>query len=444
MRVVALIDGEHYPPVVADAILELKAEYEVLGAAFLGGTEKIGSLPEDAWGVPVVRAGTGLDAMIEAIDRFKPDAVIDMSDEPVVDYIDRLMLANHALALGVQYQGADFTFTVPSLEDVASKPTVRIIGTGKRIGKTALSAFFARELKARGTDPIVLAMGRGGPPEPEILRGDEIKLDATALLALADSGKHAASDYIEDALMSRVTTVGCRRCGGGFAGAPLTSNVVEGTRVANDLPGELIVLEGSGSSLPPVQSDASIISTSATQPSYNVSGYFGPYRILTSDLAVITNCDSDSVTEEDLVSLEGMFRAINPDIKVIRTAFRPVPVGSIEGKRAFVATTAPAEALERISDHLESAESCTVVHVSNNLSKRPKLREELEAMAGSYDLLLTELKAAAVDVVTREGRDRGVPVVYFDNVPVTVGGDGDLVEEMMAVADLAVSRFHSK
>ena len=35
----ALIDGEHYPEVVRDALAELP--YTVLGAVLLGGTEKI-------------------------------------------------------------------------------------------------------------------------------------------------------------------------------------------------------------------------------------------------------------------------------------------------------------------------------------------------------------------------------------------------------------------
>ena len=38
-RVVALIDGEHYPPVVRFALDGLAAHHEVLAAAFLGGTE---------------------------------------------------------------------------------------------------------------------------------------------------------------------------------------------------------------------------------------------------------------------------------------------------------------------------------------------------------------------------------------------------------------------
>ena len=40
------------------------------------------------------------------------------------------------------------------------------------------------------------------------------------LLELSREGRHAASDYLETAALAGVVTIGCRRCGGGLAGAP--------------------------------------------------------------------------------------------------------------------------------------------------------------------------------------------------------------------------------
>lgn len=68
--------------------------------------------------------------------------------------------------------------------------------------------------------PVVVTMGRGGPEEPELIEGEKIELTPQFLLKVAKEGKHAASDHFEDALTSRVTTIGCRRCGGGMAGFP--------------------------------------------------------------------------------------------------------------------------------------------------------------------------------------------------------------------------------
>ena len=74
------------------------------------------------------------------------------------------------------------------------------MGTGKRVGKTAITAHAAR-LYARERRVVVVAMGRGGPPEPEVAT---VAPDVEALLALSRSGRHAASDYLETAALAGV------------------------------------------------------------------------------------------------------------------------------------------------------------------------------------------------------------------------------------------------
>ena len=179
--------------------------------------------------------------------------------------VDRMRLASLALAAGAAYRGADFRFDPPRTGYRPVTPTLAIIGTGKRVGKTAVSAHVARTLKAAGTDLVVLAMGRGGPAEPELIRGDEVALTTEDLLALAAQGKHASSDNYEDAVMSRVTTVGSRRCGGGLAGETFFGNVEEGARLADSLGKELLIAEGSGAAIPPVAADATVLVVGAAQ-----------------------------------------------------------------------------------------------------------------------------------------------------------------------------------
>ena len=82
---------------------------------------------------------------------------------------------------------------------------------------------------------MIIAMGRGGPPDPEVIAGGESRIGVGDLLAYSRQGKHAASDYFEDAVLSSVTTVGCRRCGGGLAGAPLFQMWWEGAAVAGEV-----------------------------------------------------------------------------------------------------------------------------------------------------------------------------------------------------------------
>jgi cyclic 2,3-diphosphoglycerate synthetase len=81
-----------------------------------------------------------------------------------------------------------------------------------------------------------------------------------------------------------------------------------------------------------------------------------------------------------------------------------------------------------------------VVGISHSLSDRGKLQAELEGIAGKADVLLCEIKAAAVDVATRRALDAGLDVVYMDNVPVGIDGD-DPAHVIEWGARLAGARF---
>ncbi|MBN2404572.1 MAG: 2,3-diphosphoglycerate synthetase, partial [Coriobacteriia bacterium] len=113
-RVVALIDGEHYPPVVRFALDSLREDHEVLAVAFMGGTEKVDlDGATDVYGVPVVFAADAHQALRDVILQYRPDEVVDLSDEPVLSATDRFRLASIALGYGVAYRGADFRFDPP-------------------------------------------------------------------------------------------------------------------------------------------------------------------------------------------------------------------------------------------------------------------------------------------------------------------------------------------
>ncbi len=439
-RAVALIDGEHYPPVVRFALEALGTDIDVVAAVFLGGTEKVDlEKGTDAYGVPMVWGDSAEAAIREAIDAHKPDFVVDLSDEPVVTAADRFRLAGVALEMGVGYRGADFEFRPPRLSVVTRTPTLGIIGTGKRVGKTAISAHVGRRLKATGVDVAVLAMGRGGPEEPELIRGDEVALTTEDLLELVALGKHASSDNYEDAVMSRVTTVGCRRCGGGMAGDTFFSNVPEGVELADSLGKELLVIEGSGAAIPPVSRDATILVVSADRGVSYVKDYFGPYRVQLADLVVLANAEEPSADPHDVSAVRDAIGELRPDLPVVATAFRPTPIAPVEGARVFFATTAPPQVLSQLTSHLEQVHGCDVVGASAHLADRSKLRQDMLSVQGGFDLLLTELKAAAIDVVAAAGADAGVPTVLCDNVPETVDG-GDLDASIDEVADSAIAR----
>ena len=294
---------------------------------------------------------------------------------------------------------------------------------------------------------MIVAMGRGGPAEPEVMRGDEMELDPKALLEMADQGKHAASDFVEDALLAHVPTVGCRRCGGGMAGGVDISNVPRGVEIANELPGDILIFEGSGAAFPPVHADVTVLVVPSHVNPEHVAGYMGPYRLLLADYGVVTMCENPFGSPSQVSTLSSLMRnAFRIDrgeppteIEVVRTVFRPEPTKPVHGAAVFLATTAPEAVGESLREHLEDEHGCRVVGISHALSDRAKLEQDLTGLKEA-DTLLTEIKAAGIDVATRRAIDDGKKVVYMDNIPVGVEED-DPSSMALAAAETAIRRF---
>ncbi len=426
MRALFLIDGEHYPPVVLDAMqsVERSLGAEGVAAAFLGGTEKLKAGTD--YGVPLVNGSDPVSAVQRALSRYQVEVVVDLSDEPVVGYRERMRIASLVLYAGARYLGSDFELRPPDLRPVSTKPSLAVIGTGKRVGKTAVSGYLARLLASEGFDPGVVSMGRGGPPHPEVIEGQRMKVGSEYLLEALGRGAHAASDYYETAALSRVTTVGCRRCGGGLAGEPFVSNVLEGAEIANSLDTLVTVFDGSGAAMPPVQVERRVLVAGAHQDPEYIVGFLGTYRLLLSDLVLLTMSEEPMAGREKVDGLMKAIGGVRPDLTVIPTVFRPRPVGNVEGMRVAYVSTAPPAVLDTLGNHLQDHYGCEVVAASGNLSNRKLLAEDLDRMSG-VDAYLTEIKAAAVDVVTRRGSEEGKPVYYCDNDPVGDGLDPGLL-----------------
>jgi cyclic 2,3-diphosphoglycerate synthetase len=382
-RAVALIDGEHYVSVVRDALAELP--YDVVGAILVGGTEKLRGGEDrtpEAYGVPLVD------------DFGDAELVVDLSDEPVLGPAERLRWASRALAAGLAYVGADFRFDPPRFEPFPL-PSIAVIGTGKRVGKTAVTGHLTR-LLARDRDVVVVAMGRGGPPEPEVI---ETPPTVDSLVALSRAGRHAASDHLETAAVYGVTTIGCRRAGGGLAGAVFASNVHEGARLAVERAPDVVVFDGSGAAIPPVAVDRRVLVVGSNQ---DANAYLNLYRRLISDVVVAVNCHVDGAIDATL---------------------RLRPLEPLAG-RVAVFTAGGTDVA-----HLDA----DVVHVSASLANRAALRDELARV--DADTFLVELKAAAVDVVAEHALARGKRVVLAANDVVAPGLDDALLE----LADLVAA-----
>jgi len=381
MKAVAVVDGEHYPDVVRAALAELP--YDFVGVMLVGGTEKLRGRPD--YGVPLVTEPG--DAEI----------AVDLSDEPVLDPRTRFFLASRFLADGIPYVGADFRFDPPALH-AFDVPSIAVIGTGKRVGKTAVTGAVARAL-ARDRKVVVVAMGRGGPETPELIETPPTLED---LLALSRGGRHAASDHLETAVLAGVPTIGCRRAGGGLAGMPFVSNVVEGAALAASLEPDVVVFDGSGASIPPIDVDARIL------VAHDVGSGLNPYRVLISEVVLTM---SDAVADE--------VRELGKP--ALRFGLRLRPAQPVKGRIALFTTgNVP-------FGHLDD-----VVFASRNLSDRAALAEDLRN--ADADVFVVELKAAAIDMVAEAALERGVKLVFADNEVVPLPGEPDLDELFRGLA----------
>ncbi len=413
-RCVVLVDGEHYPPVVRAAVAALRGRgYEPVAALFLGGTEKTDRPPELDF--PVVPGGA--DELAALLAEHRPAAVFDLSDEPIVDHRLRMQLAGVALRAGVAYEGGGFRFEAPSLPRLTSTPTVAVSGTGKRTGKTALAIELARYWRNDGKRVAIVTMGRGGPPEPIVLRAGEFPPTAEGLHALAEEGLHAASDYVEDALFAGVDTVGTLRCGAGMSGEAVYHNFHLGVSTAEGLDADLLIYEGSGAALPPAAADHHVLVMSARHDPEYLAGYFGPYRLSLADAVVITGDDGDRLAAIAQTAGKPVFTA----------AYQPEPTVGITDRRVLLASTAPPHAVPTLTGALEELGAASV-EVVTSLADRRRLAADLSA-AKLCDLFLVEVKAAAVDALAW-AEHAGIETGFLHNRLEVQGGTAPLAQAM--------------
>jgi cyclic 2,3-diphosphoglycerate synthetase len=414
VRAVAIVDGEHYASVVVDALAKLP--YDFAAAVLVGGQEKLRG-GED-YGVP-------LEADVQsAVTRHRPDVVVDLSDEPVLGPRERLALVSHVLACGVPYVGPDFRFDPPERQPFA-KPSIAVVGTGKRVGKTAVTGHVAR-LLALDREVVVVAMGRGGPPEPEVIT---VRPTVESLVELSRSGRHAASDHLETAAVVGVATVGCWRCGGGLAGAVGTSNVADGARVAVGIDPDVVVFDGSGAALPPIAADRTVVVVGGHQDPLVAAGFLNAYRLLLADLVVVTMAEAETAWAEVRAAVASVAGA---GVPVVATTLRPRPLAEVRERTVAYFCAAPPAAHPRLRAHLAEAHEARVVHVSGNLSNRAALHEELQEVVA--EVYLVELKAAAIDVVAEAALARDAEVVLAANDVVSLPGERELDELLLGMA----------
>ena len=202
--VIALVDGEHHPAAVREALDALDTARGVAATIFCGGEEKVGA---EVLADPEAHYGRALAlglAPAAALRRLAEQgtaarAVVDLADEPVLPARARLRLAALALHLGLAYEAPGLWLAPPRYQHLSyAGPKLAVIGTGKRTGKTAVAGHWAGLLSEAGVEPVIVSMGRGGPAEPTLA---EPGTSLERLLEIAAAGLHAASDHLEAACL---------------------------------------------------------------------------------------------------------------------------------------------------------------------------------------------------------------------------------------------------
>lgn len=116
-------------------------------------------------------------------------------------------------------------------------------------------------------------------------------------------------------------------------------------------------------------------------------------------------------------------RAIAPDVPVVQTVFRSEPLASVNGSSVYMASTSEdSGSAESVAD-LQRRYGCRVVGHTPHLSHRRALADDLRQGLPGCDVLLTELKAASVDMAVEMALARKKHVVFLHNRPEVVGGD---------------------
>ena len=179
---------------------------------------------------------------------------------------------------------------------------------------------------------------------------------------------------------------------------------------------------------------------SALQPPEYITGYLGTYRMLISDALFLTMCEPPFCDVARVDALRSEIASVNPEVDLIPTVLRPRPVDSVAGRRVAFFTTATPESAGLLARHLEEAHGARVTAICTDLARRPALHEAVAAVAGKADVFLTEIKAAAVDVVAEAAAAQGKELVFCDNEPVATDGR-DLTAVVDGLTDKAFARF---
>ena len=131
------------------------------------------------------------------------------------------------------------------------------------------------------------------------------------------------------------------------------SNVREGARIAAGLAPDLVLFDGSGAAIPPVETSRRILVVNSASDPEVATGYLNEYRHLVSDLVILTMAEPGTGWEE----LHRRALALAP--AVVATTLRPRPTADIAGRKVAFFSAAPESAHAIFAAHLRRSTAPT-------------------------------------------------------------------------------------
>ena len=286
------------------------------------------------------------------------ELVVDLSDEPVLGPRERLLLGLAGARARAAVRRAPTSASIRRPSTTFELPSLAVIGTGKRIGKTAVAGA-RRPLLARDRDVVVVAMGRGGPAGAG---GDRAPADARRprrplarraprRVRLSRDGRaRRRADGRLPARRRRARGGGVRLERRSRAPAPrLRSSPICSSSTA------------SGASIPPIAADARdprrARATTSTRTGSTPTACSSP-----------TSWSTRAALTEPRVARSRTSRSSLPSCGCARRAARRAGVGGLHGRPGADVS------------HLDA----DVVHVSPHLADRDLLRAELARARGRH------------------------------------------------------------
>ena len=221
-----------------------------------------------------------------------PSVVVDLSDEPVLGPVERFCAREpRARAAALPYVGADFRLDPPVFEPFAV-PSLAVVGTGKRVGKTAVTGHLARLLSHTNRASSSSRWAGVGRREPEVdHRAADGRCPRRALAQRASRGVGPPRDGGADGRRDGRLPALRRRSRGG--GRQLERR--GGRAVAAALGPDLVDLRRKrrrAAARSPT--DRRVVVVGGHQDPRVAAGYLNKYRLLLADLVVVTMAEDGS------------------------------------------------------------------------------------------------------------------------------------------------------